>query len=222
MLDVATGFLYVFRRYYHVGYLDQCGVESSLFASDIYDNLVNGFTVLFVGTIVFLIILFVIGILALLLSGMAVEISKKDSVRKRFDWLRTKLLGKEESEIELPKFLIKYKNIVIKFLPIYFVLLVASYPFHKIMCWPSYLGRNQAVKEYELYSQSTAKGDQKSLFSKLQTYCIDGTQRNALLLATDRITYALYFPKTKTTAESVEIIAASRISCIKAGKNMAP
>ncbi|MCW5199403.1 hypothetical protein VU05_01530, partial [Desulfobulbus sp. F1] len=57
------------------------------------------------------------------------------------------------------------------------------------------------------------------LFSKLRTYCIDGAQRNALLLATDRSTYALYFPKTKTAQESVEIIAVARINGISAAKN---
>lgn len=223
-LAAATGLLYVVGRYYKSGYLQKWGVESSLFTSDIYENLVAGFTVLYVGITFLLIISVVIGAAALVYNWMAVATWEQESIQKKVNWLRVKIDSWEakKSEVEPPKCLTKLDGFIAKSLRACLVLLAVAYPFYKAMSCSSELGKEHAVEEYEQYSKSPAKGDQKSLFSKLQTYCIDGTQRNALLLATDRITYALYFPKTKTTAESVEIIAASRISCIKAGKNMAP
>jgi hypothetical protein len=113
-------------------------------------------------------------------------------------------------------------KITIKSIAIGFILLAALYAFHSLITFSSEQGEKHAVKEYEQYSQSNGKGDQKSLFSKLRTYCIDEIEKNALLLATDRNSYALYFPKEKAQEEGVEIVAASRITCIKATKNMTP
>jgi hypothetical protein len=224
LLAAATGLLYVVGTYYRIGYLEQWGIEPSLFTSDIYENLVAGFTVLNVGITYLLIILAVIGAAALGYSGMAIEIWRKESIQKKVNWLKAKIADWEakKPEVEPPKFLTNLEAFIAKSWRTCLILLAVAYPFYKAMNCPSELGKEYAVKEYEQYSQSNAQGDQKSLFSKLRTYCIDGAQRNALLLATDRSTYALYFPKTKTAAESVEIIAAARITCIKATKNTAP
>lgn len=223
-LAAATGLLYVVGTYYKIGYLEKWGIESSLFANDIYENLVAGFTVLRVGITYLLIISAVICTAALGYSGIAIEIWGKESIQKKVTWLKAKISGWESKkpDVEPPKFLTNIEAFVAKSWRTCLILLAVAYPFYKAMNCPSELGKECAVKEYEQYSQSNGKGDQKSLFSKLRTYCIDGAQRNALLLATDRSTYALYFPKGKAQNEGVEIIAASRITCIKATKNMIP
>jgi len=223
-LAAATGLLYVVGRYHQSGYLQKWGGESDFFANDIYNSLVDGTIVLSAGMMYVLIILIVIVIGALQYTAIAICLSKREASRKTANWLRKKFGSKkeEEPESEPPKLLTDIISIAFTSIMIGSLLLAALYAFHRLIIFSSEQGEKHAAKEYEQYSQSTSKGDQKSLFSKLRTYCIDTTQRNALLLATDRNTYALYFPKTKTAAESVEIIAATRITCIKATRNTAP
>ncbi len=224
LLAAATGLLYLVGRYYQSGYLQKWGIESDFFASDIYSNLVAGTIVLSAGMMYVLIMLIGIGIIALPYTALAIDLSRWEASRKIANWLRKKFRSKkeEEPESEPPKFLTDIISIAFKSIIIGSLLFATLYAFHRLIIFSSEQGEKQAAKEYEQYSQGNAQGDQKSLFSKLRRYCIDGAERNALLLATDRSIYALYFPKTKTAQESVEIIASSRITCIKATKNTAP
>ena len=224
VLAAATGLLYVFGTYYRIGYLQQWGVEYSLLSSDVYENLVAGFAVLHVGS------MFLLGIAilsAIVLSGynsIAIEISKNEEIKNGIDCLRRKQRRRNEAEHEdvHPKALIAFERIMIKLLRISFILFVASYSFYKAMQCSLEIGKTKAVEEYKQYSQSNTEGDQESLFSKLKIYCIDGIEKTVLLLGTDRNSYALYFPKRKAQDEGVEIVAASRITCIKATRNVAP
>lgn len=212
-LAASTGLLYVTGGYYQSGYLQKWGVESDFFASDIYGNLVSGTIVLSVSMRSISINVIICGVIALLCAAVVISLLKGGAARN----IDSEKEAKPESEP--PKLLMYLANIALKSIVIGWLLLAMLYAFHRLIIFSSEQGEKQAAKEYEQYSQGNAQGDQKGLFSKLRTYCIDGAQRNALLLATDRSTYALYFPKTKTAQESVEIIAAARINGISAAKN---
>ena len=220
VLAAATGLLYLFGTYYRIGYLEQWGIEYSLFSGDIYENLLAGFSVLHVIAMFSVIIAIVMGLSLLGYNSMAIELSRNEKIQKTINWLHRN--REAEADAEPPKLLTDFENRIFKLLLIFIIILIILYAFYKSTSCSSEIGKNLAIKEYEQYSQSNKKGEQKSLFSKLRTYCIDGVPRSALMLATDRSTYALYFPKGKTQEECVEIVAASRINCIKAAKNTMP
>lgn len=224
LLSTATGLLYLAGFYRHVGYLQKWGVESDLLANDIYSTLSSGYLLLSSTIMQLSIIAIGSGIIAVIYIPILTEALRSRIADKVANWWHRKDKDekKEKLEDEPPKLSINIMAVVFKLIAISLFLFIVLYAFNRLLIFSYEKGEKHAVEEYKQYSQSNAQGDQKSLFSKLQTYCIDGAQRNALLLATDRSTYALYFPKTKAAQESVEIIVSSRITCIKATKNTTP
>ncbi|MCI5132878.1 MAG: hypothetical protein D3904_15510 [Candidatus Electrothrix sp. EH2] len=84
------------------------------------------------------------------------------------------------------------------------------------------MGANLAVEHYTAYSKKSSEKNFDGYFSEVKTYRIDGKVREAYLLDTDRKSYILYFPKTKVQEETVEVVAAARITGIVAKKNATP
>ncbi len=222
VLAAATGLLYFFGTQYRNGYLSRWGIESSLFENDIYENLIAGFVVIHI-IFLFVFAMLIVAIVSLIgYNGIAIELSKNKKFQEGMTWLGSKCSNKRETDADTtpPKLLTDFEKMIFKLLFMFSIIFMVLFIFYKAICCSSELGETYAVKEYEQYSKDNPRDTEKSLFNKLRTYCIDGVERKALLLATDRNNYALYLPKGKAQNESVEIISTSRINCIKAEKNI--
>jgi hypothetical protein len=221
LLAVLTGLLYISGTSHQGAYWKEWGVESSLLSSDIYSSLTYGTVVWFLGGVMLVLPAIGLLIVALVYTPLANEIWKKQITHKIINWLYSKCSNKKETqeEADSPRFLKAVMAFVLDSLYICLILLAVLYAFYRLIIFSSDLGAQQAGREYGLYSNNNLKDKNNGLFRKLKTYRIDGVERDAFLVGTDRKSYVLYSPKTKTREEHIEVVAAARITGIVARKN---
>lgn len=229
LLAVLTGLFYILGSSYRAGYFKKWGIESQFVSTDFYTQIHFGSIVFHAESLLFLGLLISFYIVLTVLLYTAIDLSREPFIHKVAGFLWRKMLllhkkfcnkkQKEKKENE-SVFLKELFDITLRLLVIASVIFLILYSFHKLIDFSSDMGANIAIKQYKSYSKKTSLNNYNGYFSEVKRYRIDGKVREAYLLDTDRKSYMLYFPKTKTQEETVEVIAATRIAGIVAKKNL--
>lgn len=224
LLALFTGLLYISGYCCHSGYLNAWGFESGLLATELYYEVYLGTYSWFSGGIRLLFVCGVSGYLIVITTIFAVHALQNPTKNKLTKWLHNLFRKKEETpiEIELPDFIKNFGKVGLKLLSLSLWLLIVLFIFYGLVNYSSELGRKLALNHYNQCNSKSLQDSKESIFNKLKTYRIDGVERTAFLVDNDPKSYILYFPKTKTQEESVEVIAAERITGIVAKKNTTP
>lgn len=233
LLAVLTGLLYILGSSYRGGYLKKWGVESQFVSTDFYTQIHSGSIVFHIESFLLSLLLTSCYIVLTIFLYTAIDLSREPFIHKALGFLWKKVIflhrkfcfcnnEREEKEKSKSPLLKELLNITLRLLVIFLVISLILYSFYKSINFSSDLGANIAIKHYKAYSKKLSSKGYNGYFSEMKTYRIDGKLREGYLLDTDRKAYILYFPKTTTQEEGVEVIDAARITGIVAKKTATP
>ena len=217
---VITSVLYVSGVSYLDYYLTAWGVESNIITTSLIENMKMGAEILTGSAVVPLSLIALLALLSYaLIDGftMILKPSTESKIWHSFITILNKIFGTPPS-FKYPEIVTKILNILAAILKPSFVGIFIIILYYLIISTSKNLGVSRATVDYINFSSH--QYEDENIFHRMKTYGINGKLKKGYLIASDNISYIIYFPSTCTNKETLEIVNISKIGVITATKQL--